>query len=104
MEADYHVGLLLEQSRNYEILLKNMESLLFQPGNHSEFKLNDKSSRAIIDTVAAHLAAHASEKISLQAVAEEFGEKQCAVVIPFNGSGTQSAQLTLHLEFFQCVF
>jgi AraC-like DNA-binding protein len=73
MEADYHVGLLLEQSRNYEILLKNMESLLFQPGNHSEFKLNDKSSRAIIDTVAAHLAAHASEKISLQAVAEEFG-------------------------------
>lgn len=73
MEADYHVSMLLEQSRSYEMLLKNMESLLFQPSNHSEFKLNDKSSRAIIDTVAAHLAAHASEKISLQTVAEEFG-------------------------------
>ena len=73
MEADYHVSMLLEQSGSYEALLKNMEALLFQTSDHNEFKLNDKSSRAIIDTVAAHLAAHASEKISLQAVAEEFG-------------------------------
>lgn len=73
LEADYHVGILLEQSRGYEALLKNMEALLFRQTARSEFTLNDKSSRAIIDTVAAHLAAHASEKISLQAVAEEFG-------------------------------
>lgn len=73
MEADYHVSMLLEQSRSYDALLKNMETLLFQSTARSEFKLNDKSSRAIIDTVAAHLAAHASEKISLQTVAEEFG-------------------------------
>ena len=72
-DADYHVGILLEQSRSYEALLQNLEALLFQPGCQSGFTLNDKSSRAIIDTVAAHLAAHASEKISLQALAEEFG-------------------------------
>jgi two-component system response regulator YesN len=65
--------MLLEQSSSYEALLKNMEALLFQTSDHNEFKLNDKSSRAIIDTVATYLATHASEKISLQAVAEEFG-------------------------------
>ena len=54
-------------------MLQNLEALLFQPGCQSGFTLNDKSSRAIIDTVAARLAAHASEKISLQALAEEFG-------------------------------
>lgn len=72
-EADYHVGILLEQSRSYEALLKNLECLLFRQSSQSGFTLNDKSSRAIIDTVAAHLAAHASEKISLQSLAEEFG-------------------------------
>ena len=53
--------------------LKNVEALLFQTSVHNEFKLNDKSSRAIIDTVATYLTIHAAEKISLQAVAEEFG-------------------------------
>ena len=73
LEADYHVGILLEQSNGYEELLKNVEALLFQTSGHNEFKLNDKSSRAIIDTVATYLTIHAAEKISLQAVAEEFG-------------------------------
>ena len=73
MEADYHVGMLLEQSQNYDALLKNLEVLLFKSNARNEFMLNEKSSRAIIDTVATHLAAHASEKISLQTLAEEFG-------------------------------
>lgn len=73
LEADYHVGILLEQSNGYEELLKNVEALLFQTSVHNEFKLNDKSSRAIIDTVATYLTIHAAEKISLQAIAEEFG-------------------------------
>lgn len=73
MEADYHVGMLLEQSQNYDALLKNLEVLLFQSDARNEFILNEKSSRAIIDTLATHLAAHASEKISLQVLAEEFG-------------------------------
>ncbi|HJA25132.1 MAG TPA: response regulator [Candidatus Fournierella merdigallinarum] len=72
-EADYYVSLLTENAEDYAALTSQADALLLEGGTDQAFRLNDKSSRAIIGSVAEYLQAHAAEHISLQSVAEEFG-------------------------------
>ena len=72
-EADYYVSLLTENAEDYAALASQADARLLEGGTDQAFRLNDKSSRAIIGSVAEYLETHAVEHISLQSVAEEFG-------------------------------
>lgn len=72
-EADYYISLLLEQAQDYDSLQVKIGELLFTSGASGDFTLNERSSRVIMDSVARYLTEHASEHISMQAVARDFG-------------------------------